>query len=106
MTDNEYEDMRQRVDNMNIDLHGHIRVLGDKFDSHIIRFEKHERDVLERQDAQIASQTLNTEAINRLSESTQGLVEAWTTASSVAKFVRWASGLVVGGLALLAYFTK
>jgi hypothetical protein len=68
--------------------------------------QKHESDMIQRQDEQIASQALNTEAINRLSESTEGLVEVWSTANGVAKFIKWASGLVIAVVALYAYFTK
>lgn len=39
----------------------------------------------------------NIEAIAKLTESTQGLVDAWTTASNLQKFVKWISGLAVVG---------
>ena len=112
-TKDDCDEMNKKIDDMDIDIHGHLRSLSIKFDkhhttltNHITRFDRHEEEVLVRQDAQIVAQTLNTEAINRLSASTQGMVEAWTTANGVAKFVKWVSGLVVGGLALLAYFSK
>lgn len=52
-------------------------------------------------------QEQNTEAIGALTRSTQGLVEAWQAAdgaikvgSAVGRFVKWASGLAVVGVAV------
>ena len=43
----------------------------------------------------IENQTRNTEAIERLSASTASLVEAWRTANSVAKFLKWMGGIAL-----------
>ncbi len=43
----------------------------------------------------IEIQTKNTEAIEVLASSTRSLVDAWNTANSVAKFMKWCGGVAV-----------
>jgi len=105
----ECDAMNKRVDN----VHVHIRELSDKFDTHheilathIEHFKNHEKDEVERHNQFINSQTLNTKAINDLTVSVSGVVEVYSTTKSVGKFIRWASGTVLGIGALFVYFSK
>jgi len=109
----ELEEMRQRVSDIDTDLHGHIRNLSEQFEEHheiltihIEKFTQHEKEEIARHSQLIESQALNTEAINKLSISTEGLVEAWSTVGGVTKFIKWASGLVIAVVAFYTYYTK
>ena len=114
MSNNEECDaMNQRITDMGTDIHGHLRNLSDKFDSHhdiltnhIVKFDKHEKEEIARHSQFIESQALNTEAINKLSHSTEGLVEAWSTVGGVTKFIKWISGIVIAIVAAYSYYSK
>lgn len=42
----------------------------------------------------------NMEAIAKLTESTQGVVDAWTTANNLHKFTKWLSGFAIVGIVI------
>lgn len=101
------EAMNQRIN----DVRGHVRVISDKFDkhheiltTHIQHFNNHELEELTRHDQFIKSQALNTKAINDLTTSVSGIVEVYSTASSIGKFVKWMSSIAIGIGLIVAYF--
>lgn len=113
MDSQECENMNQRITDMGADVHTHIRKLSDKFDTHhtmltthIDHFQKHEQDEIQRHDQFIESQSLNTKAINDLTNSVSGVVETYKTANSLGKFVKWSSGIVIGLGIIWTYFFK
>ena len=81
----ECSEMDLSIKQMHHDFHNHLRELRE--------------DIKRGQEQDAAS-------INKLVESTEGLIEAWNTANGVGKFLKWASG-IVGVIAIgWGYFHK
>lgn len=113
MDKDECNAMNQRITDMGSDVHGHIRTLSEKFDSHhdiltthIEHFKNHEKEEIARHDQFIESQSLNTKAINDLTDSVAGVVEVYSTANSLGKFAKWISGFLLAAGVIWAYLTK
>ena len=62
-------------------------------------FEMHKIDMEETHRRYNELYEKNMEAIAKLTESTQGVVDAWSTANNLHKFIKWLSGLAVVGTA-------
>jgi hypothetical protein len=102
--------MSRRIDDIEGSVHGQVRELGGKLDkhngvleAHIAHFQAHEADEIQRHQQFLDSQTKNTEAITDLTKSVSGVVEAYETANSVGKFIRWISGIVIAAASVLIY---
>ena len=73
---------------------------------HIERFRMHEIEEVNRHDNFLVSQNEQKEAINNLTVSTKGMVEAWEAANgaikvanNIGKLMKWLSSFaVIGGL--------
>ncbi len=70
-------------------------------DAHLARYERHRQEYLERQAHQDTMQEANLKAIEALTKSTSGLVEAWTVANGFQRFIVWTSKFAVVGTAAL-----
>lgn len=86
-----------------------IRRLDDKLTKHISDYERHEEQECIKHRELIATQQLNTEALNNLAVSTAGLIEAWGAAEGALKvgaafgrFIKWSAGFAVLAGALSA----
>lgn len=72
-----------------------------RFEHHL---EGHKEDSVkyaERQLKQDLAHEKNLEAIAELTKATQGLVDAWTTAGNVQKFIKWVSTFAIIGASLV-----
>lgn len=71
---------------------------------HLDEYTQHKKDYLARQLHQDELQLANLKAINDLTKSTQGLVDAWTAANNLQRFVVWASkfAILAGAAAYLS----
>jgi len=74
-----------------------VRKLHDKFDNHIIE------EMALRSEA-LKTQQDNTTAINNLSDATAGLVEVYSTISSLSKFIKWSATLLAAVFAAFKYY--
>lgn len=81
------------------DMHNHIREVRIDLSDHIAEQAARHNELLD-------SQRQNTEAITALTRSTEGLIEAWNTANGVAKFIKWASGIIAAVVAAWTYFKQ
>lgn len=111
METDDMRELRQKVTDMDTQLHGHIRILGEKVDrqgeiivEHIRHFAAHEEAEVLRHKQFIESQMLNTKAINDLALSVSGVTEAYKTVRNVRDFAKWVAPLVVAIAAISAYF--
>ena len=114
----ELEELKAEVRTKHTDIHQHIRELrtdfsgmrvdmtehAEAFIQHTEHFAQHEEEEIMRHHTYIETQQANTLAINKLVKSTEGLIEAWTTANSLARFVKWSSGIIIAIVALYAIF--
>lgn len=73
--------------------------LETKVDNHLTEYDKR----CKRQD-EAYDKTM--EAINKLTESTQGIVEAWTAANSFQRFIKWVSSFAVVGAVITWFYTN
>ena len=81
-----------------------VEKLKEEFDAHM---QKHKDFELKNKETMLeinVQQKANTEAIGRLTLSTLGLVEAWTAANALSKFIKWVASFAVVG-AGIAWFS-
>ena len=76
-----------------------------KVDKHIEECTLHRSEYLERQLHQDIAHEKNMIAISKLTESTQGVVDAWSTANNFQKFAAWLSKFAVL-VALIAWIVN
>tara|TARA_R110000803_G_scaffold16073_5_gene44197 strand:+ start:3154 stop:3441 length:288 start_codon:yes stop_codon:yes gene_type:complete len=77
-----------------------MQVLSDRLECHIKECNTRELDVDDRLDKLIQAQELNATNIAKLTEATNGVVEAWTVANGLSKFLKWLSSFaIIGGIA-------
>ena len=69
-----------------------------RVDKHIIEFERHKLGDDQRFLKYSKAHEENMEAIAALTESTQGVVDAWAVAASFQKFIKWLSGFTIVGI--------
>jgi hypothetical protein len=69
--------------------------LTEKLSAHLSDYEIHKRDYLARQQRQDEAHENNLKAIQALTVATQGLVDAWTVANGIQRFVVWLSKFAV-----------
>lgn len=80
--------------------------LRDRVERHL---DWHRDDALEYKERQLRQDIAhenNLKAIAELTTATKGLVDAWTTASNVQKFVKWLATFAVLGTALAWIISK
>lgn len=108
-----------------ISIERSIQKISDTLDDHIERFSIHEKEEKLMHDATQHNRTLNTEAINNLTNaqkelanaqkeqthSTQGLVTAWESVSAlvdalnaIGKVVKWVGGTAATVLAIVTLY--
>ena len=83
-----------------------LMTISKRLDQHIKDFNDHVENEDSRWDHLIKLQEQNAEAIYKLTESTQGLVEAWDATNgaikvgkALASFVKWATSIaIIGGV--------
>jgi len=86
----ELEQIRDELERLATDQHRHK----DEFRMHIM-----EDDI--REDRLIRAQEQNTANIESLTKATQGLVDAWTAANLLSRFVKWLGSFAVVGTLLV-----
>lgn len=72
-------------------------VLQEEFKQHKEAFAAHLKENEERWEMLVRMQEQNTAAIQQLTHSTQGLVDAWLAANTLQKFIKWASSFAILG---------
>ena len=91
-------EIEKLLDSRMKDFHGHIREVRADLSDHIEEQAQHYADFME-------ASLRNTDAINKLTESTQGLIDAWTAANGAVKtmsfignIIKWFSavGIAIG----------
>ena len=83
-----------------------VAELKKEFDSHL---KKHKDCELKNKEIMLEinqQQKLNTEAIAELTTSTQGLVDAWTAANTLSKFMKWLASFAIVATGLAWFSTK
>jgi len=91
-----------------VTLEEQLMILELKVVQHIEDFKAYVEEEDRRHDLYLAAQQQNTEglkeltrAVTVLEESTRGIIEVYTTANSIQRFLKWASSFaIIGGGAL------
>jgi hypothetical protein len=83
-----------------------LRRLGDKVDTHLEQYRADCKDFTERQIKIQLAHEQNMEAIKALTIATSNVVNAWTVASGLQKFIKWISSFAVVGAAIMWVVTK
>jgi len=91
MQQEELEQIKRELEKLAKAQHKHT----DEFRMHI-----YEDDI--REERLIRAQEKNTANIEKLTQATQGLVDAWTAANLFTRFVKWLSSFAIVG-ALIAW---
>jgi hypothetical protein len=82
-----------------------LRRLGDKVDTHLEQYRADCKEFTERQIKIQLAHEQNMEAIKALTVATSNVVNAWTVASGLQKFIKWISSfavVVVAGMWVLS----
>lgn len=77
-----------------------------KVDNHIMDYKQHVAENELCYIRQTEQHEKNMEAIAHLTQSTQGVVDAWSAASSFQRFVKWLSGFALIGIAITWFSDK
>ena len=86
---------------MNIDLEKEMATLTTRFEEHLIECSRRDKAVDARLDKLIEAQELNATNIAKLTEATNGVVEAWVVANGLSKFLKWLSSLAIIGVGIV-----
>ncbi len=96
-------DLDKKIDDVHRDVHKHLREVRSDLSDHIETQEGWHSRMIE-------SQQLNTDSINRLTSSTEGLIAAWNTAaggvkaiSIVGRVIKWTAGVIIAVFSVWAY---
>jgi hypothetical protein len=87
-------------------LESQLEKLGDRMDNHLEQYRVDCKDFTERQVRIQLAHEQNMEAIKALTEATSAVVNAWTVAAGLQKFVKWISSFAVVGAAIMWVATK
>lgn len=88
---------------MNKQLEEDLASLTHRFEEYLIKRDLKDKAADARLDKLLTTQEVNSANIAELTKATKGVVEAWTVANGLSKFVKWLSSFavvtaVVGGL--------
>lgn len=84
---------------MATDLERDMIMLTQRFEEHLIECAQANEATDARLDKLISAQELNASNIAELTEATKGVVEAWTVANGLSKFLKWLSSFaIIGGI--------
>lgn len=84
---------------MSTDLEKEMAILTQRFEEHLIECAQKDAAVDARLDKLIEAQEMNASNIAHLTEATNGVVEAWTVANGLSKFLKWLSSFaILGGI--------
>tara|TARA_R110000824_G_scaffold313775_2_gene500556 strand:+ start:2476 stop:2766 length:291 start_codon:yes stop_codon:yes gene_type:complete len=76
-----------------------MQVLTNRLEAHLKSHEVLAKELDERIERVIRAQELNATNIADLTTATQGVVEAWTVANGLSKFLKWLSSFaIIGGI--------
>lgn len=82
-----------------------VTELKRRFEDHLEDYRVHTNDEIERKVRDDERYTQTMHSIDCLAKSTKDVVDAWTFANTVQKFVKWLSGFAILG-GIIAYFSK
>tara|TARA_R110002153_G_scaffold150049_2_gene301633 strand:+ start:2490 stop:2771 length:282 start_codon:yes stop_codon:yes gene_type:complete len=86
---------------MSKDLEEQMIALTQRLDDHLVECNKRSMEVDVRLDKLIQAQELNATNIADLTKATQGVVEAWTVANGLSKFLKWLSSFAIIGASII-----
>tara|TARA_R110000772_G_scaffold68760_1_gene152348 strand:+ start:3327 stop:3590 length:264 start_codon:yes stop_codon:yes gene_type:complete len=78
-----------------------IITVARRLDQHLIEVDQRDKSVDARLDKLIQAQELNATNIAQLTEATNGVVEAWTVANGLSKFLKWLSSFAIIGASII-----
>jgi hypothetical protein len=87
-------------------LETELQKLGDRMDTHLEQYRVDCKDFTERQIKIQLAHEQNMEAIKALTEATSAVVNAWTVAAGLQKFIKWISSFAVVGAAIMWILSK
>ena len=86
---------------MSTGLENDMIQLTKRLEQHLLEHAQKDATINARLDKLIQAQELNATNIASLTKATNGVVEAWTVANGLSKFLKWLSSLALIGGALI-----
>ena len=78
-----------------------LEKLGDKMDTHLEQYRADRKEFTEWRIKMQLAHEQNMAAIKALTEATSVVVNAWTVAAGVQKFIKWVSSFAIVGAAVI-----
>lgn len=90
----------------NLTCEDELRELKARIEAHLEDYREHTSEYDERCKTQDKLYKNTMEAIDKLTQSTQGVVDAWVTARNLQRFVKWLSSFTIVAIAIGWLATK